>query len=409
MKRKLFTQIRNEWRDNIWMILELAIVTGAIWVILALCWETSRAKFIPKGYDTSDTFATEIKWVAQDSPEFDNTDHAKGTDYLNYRNALLQNLRNHPLVEAAGLGENALPYNMSAINTSLVLFDSHDTIHYGGNQRRMSPDLVRAFRLKSLTGKSEEQLMEMLRNGKILISDNIRYTEDGRNPFDLIGKRMVFPYDSAHVMEVGDVISHMRRNEFEFPFGGTILQGISEDQEWASELVIRVKEGRGDEFIETINTSLDLRKFGNVYLSDIRSFSDMRRTTQHEYVTALSSRLMLAFFLLVVIFLGLLGTFWFRMQQRVGEVAIRMVCGATRSEIFRRVISEGLILHLFGVVLISAVLWPFKSKLDAIDWVSVLVCELAAILLVALGVVVSLWWPARRIMKIEPAVAVKEE
>ena len=183
-----------------------------------------------------------------------------------------------------------------------------------------------------------------------------------------------------------------------------------EDSVWSEDMAIRVKPGKGPEFVETFKANPDLRRYGNVYLTDIRSFKDIREGAQHGYDTQLTSKLILIFFLLVVIFLGLLGTFWFRMQQRVGEVAIRMVCGATRREIFTRVISEGLILFLFGFLLISAALWPFYKKFNTpLNWDTILICQLVAGGLVAIGVVVSLLWPARRIMKIEPAVAVKEE
>ena len=33
MKRNLLTQIKNEWRDNLWLVIELAIVAVAIWAL----------------------------------------------------------------------------------------------------------------------------------------------------------------------------------------------------------------------------------------------------------------------------------------------------------------------------------------------------------------------------------------
>ena len=47
-------------------------------------------------------------------------------------------------------------------------------------------------------------------------------------------------------------------------------------------------------------------------------------------------------FLLLNIFLGLLGTFWFRTQQRRSEIALHKVHGASDMSIFTRLISEGL-------------------------------------------------------------------
>ena len=409
MKRKLFTQITNEWRDNIWMIIELAIVTGAIWILIVLCWGIAKGKFQPKGFDIDDVYAANIEFVTSDSPEFQPPVNSDQYDYYGARKALLTKIRNHPLVEKAGLSQNAFPYFLNYNGNELTIDGSDDSIHYYGNVRMMSPDLVHVFRLKSLTGKTSDQLEKILREGKILVSSNKDYSNKNRDPKDLIGKHVSTTYGESSYT-VGDLIVHIRRNEYEHIFGGTMVLPLIEDSVWCKDLAIRAKPGKGSEFMEAFRTDPDLRRYGNVYLTDMQSFSDIRHNKQRTYTTQLNAFIILILFLLVVVFLGLLGTFWFRMQQRKGEVAIRIVCGATRAQIFRRVISEGLILLLFGSMLISAVLWPFYKKLQTpLNWETILICELVAIALVALGVIVSLWWPARKIMNIEPASAIKEE
>ena len=49
-------------------------------------------------------------------------------------------------------------------------------------------------------------------------------------------------------------------------------------------------------------------------------------------------------FLLLNNFLGLLGTFWFRTQQRRSEIALHKAHGATDRAIFSRLLSEGILL-----------------------------------------------------------------
>ncbi|MBD5272179.1 MAG: ABC transporter permease, partial [Bacteroides sp.] len=87
MKRKLFTQITNEWRDNIWMIIELAIVTGAIWILIVLCWGIAKGKFQPKGFDIDDVYAANIEFVTSDSPEFQPPVNSDQYDYYGARKA----------------------------------------------------------------------------------------------------------------------------------------------------------------------------------------------------------------------------------------------------------------------------------------------------------------------------------
>ena len=117
-------------------------------------------------------------------------------------------------------------------------------------------------------------------------------------------------------------------------------------------------------------------------------------------------------FLIVTIFLGLLGSFWFRVQQRVSEIAIRKTFGATDKDLFRRIIGEGMILLIASFLLTSACVWPFVKKfmeLANVKWGTLVATEGIALGVLVIGIVLSLWYPAWRAMKIEPAIAVKEE
>ena len=117
-------------------------------------------------------------------------------------------------------------------------------------------------------------------------------------------------------------------------------------------------------------------------------------------------------FLIVTIFLGLLGSFWFRVQQRVSEIAVRKTFGASDKDLFRRIIGEGMILLIASFLLTSACVWPFVKKfmeLANVKWGTLVATEGIALGVLAIGIVLSLLYPAWRAMKIEPAIAVKEE
>lgn len=36
MNKKLFTQIKNEWRSNLWLVTELLLVSVVLWYIVEL-------------------------------------------------------------------------------------------------------------------------------------------------------------------------------------------------------------------------------------------------------------------------------------------------------------------------------------------------------------------------------------
>ena len=120
-------------------------------------------------------------------------------------------------------------------------------------------------------------------------------------------------------------------------------------------------------------------------------------------------------FLLINIFLGLLGTFWFRTQQRVQEVALRKVNGATSRSVFGRLITEGLILLAiatpiaFGLDCLLAHFELNSPYYDYLEWDRMIVCVLIVAALMALMIVAGICFPARKAMKIEPAIALKDE
>ena len=58
-----------------------------------------------------------------------------------------------------------------------------------------------------------------------------------------------------------------------------------------------------------------------------------------------------AFFLLLMVALGLLGVLWQNLLQRTREVGLRRAAGASRSAVHRQVLFEQVILTSFGVLL----------------------------------------------------------
>lgn len=409
MKRDLFRQMLKEWRDNVWLIIELAVVCVAIWILVAILYLYTQGLFRPRGFEPENVYSIELNQVPKESADY--IDMPDAEDYFSDFRELLRRLRENENVESVACHMGALPYNFNYYGQDVSVIGVADSITYYGNRRSASPDIVNVLGFRSLTGATQQQLADMLRRGEILLSSNEAYESQGRDPMALKGKRVMVGRDSTHVYRVGDIIENVRRNDYEMSWGGTIIMPISEDKEPWGGVALRVKPGRGDKFVEDFKNDPSLRKLRNVYLADVKSLMDIREGNQRNIDVDIRLYSVLIVFLLVTVFLGLLGTFWFRMQQRVGEIAIRKVCGARRSQIFRRILSEGMILLAVAVAVASACIWPFTDAelLSMVTWKEMLFMECAAVALIAAGIVLSLWWPARKAMNVEPAIAVKDE
>jgi putative ABC transport system permease protein len=121
-------------------------------------------------------------------------------------------------------------------------------------------------------------------------------------------------------------------------------------------------------------------------------------------------------FLMVNIFLELLGTFWFRTQQRKSEIALHKAHGATNRMMYNRLLSEG-----WGILLLVtpiAILIDFNlayAELNAIrngttlEVDRLLICSFLSFLLIGLMITIGVGIPARKAMKIHPAEALHNE
>ena len=56
MTKKLFTQIKNEWRSNTWLALELLVVSVVMWYIVDYIYTQVATAMEPKGFDLHNNF-----------------------------------------------------------------------------------------------------------------------------------------------------------------------------------------------------------------------------------------------------------------------------------------------------------------------------------------------------------------
>ena len=110
--------------------------------------------------------------------------------------------------------------------------------------------------------------------------------------------------------------------------------------------------------------------------------------------------------------IGIYGLIQYAVSTRTKEIAIRMAVGADTGDIFRMVIGEGLTLSVAGVALgLLGGVWVGQALRNLLFGVGALdpltfVAGSAFLLSVALA---ACYVPARRAMKIEPVVALRQD
>lgn len=81
MKRKLLRQTLNEWRANVWLIVEMIIVSAIVWYINDYLYVHVATRLEPTGFDTSHTYMAEFRYLPEGSRRY--TDYGEATTERN--------------------------------------------------------------------------------------------------------------------------------------------------------------------------------------------------------------------------------------------------------------------------------------------------------------------------------------
>ncbi len=413
MNKKLFTQIKNEWRGNTWLAIELLLVSVVMWYITDTLYCSTATYLEPRGFNTDHCYLISMGKLNEKSP--DCVAYQKGDEKRDVLE-LLNRLQRRPDIEAASLSNNSYPYNGSNSSTSMQL--QGDSVIVGGwfIRRMVTPDFVRVFRYEGVNGETPEQLAQMLEEDKILASENI-YDPYGRKLRDYQGKPFYWGGDTTETQILGAALKTVRYSDYQEARSCYSMVAKMTRADVNQELCVRVRPEHDNDFIARLKADSESQyRIGNIFISDIRSFKDIRRNFQQAQSNGIRNLVTGMAFLLVNIFLGLLGTFWFRTQQRKSEIALHKAHGATNGMVFTRLLSEGWLLLL--IITPIALIIDFNlahAELNSwrngttLEWDRLLFCAGISFLLIAMMIAIGIGIPARKAMKIDPAEALHNE
>lgn len=428
----LFKQMRRQWRPNLWLVLELVIISVVTWFITDLLRQAYAPLAEPTGYDISHVYSLKYGRGGQAAPGEE--EMSKGEEMRE----IVSRLRRYPGVEAVGISLGGIePYNGSMSSGGMVDLDA-DSLFYGSYDYakghdlyirwgNANPDFLKVFRITGPRGETPEELAALLGGGpdRMLLSSNFVNTVDSGHPvpdpYTLRGHK--FGYMAAECELVG-IINQPRRNDTqsgERTSVGIRILDENNDKHIGShaDLAIRIRPEADKDFAETMRAQFKKQfRVGKTYLKDIVPFSRLQSDNNRQvsgYIFRMGSMVL---FLLANVFLGLLGTFWYRTRTRVSEIALRKTLGATNSSVFRTLMAEGFTLLGIAVV-IAAIIVGVLVKLEianmqfygyeALDTHAVVVNAVASLLMLAAVIAIGIWIPARSAMKVDPAISLRSE
>ena len=419
MVKKLVKQIYNERGNNIGLLLELLIVSVVLWYVVDGLYCRYVTYIQPMGMSIEHCYSISLGELHPEA-----TGYVAYTDRKEERDAaiweLLDRVSHRPEVEAAAISSwNSVPYSLGYSSTTV----SYDTLSQGVRRLEASPEFFRVFRIQGGRGETPEQLMEQMENGQFLLSANAFDTYD-LDVTSLIGKDNFHLYaNPGRNDRLGGTFRPVRQHEYKelnSKASKSIFFKMEQSANYLDDMdciVVRVRADQDHDFIENLTTDAAKNlRVGNVYISDVQSIHDLKRVELQEKDQETMLFVFGMGFLLLNIFLGLLGTFWFRTQQRKSEIALHLVHGATRRDVFTRLLCEGFLLiaavtPLAMIIDLNLAYNQFNSFFDGsyLEIGRFLVCVGISALSIALMMFIGIWIPARKAMRIQPAVALHGE
>jgi putative ABC transport system permease protein len=336
-----------------------------------------------------------------------------------FNDQLVERIRSLPGVEAAALGSN-IPFDNNEWDSS---FHLTGTPPYPPGERpeaevnHVTPNYFRVMRMPLLRGRAFTADDRAGRPRAVIIDETLAQKYfPGKDP---IGQQIDDNQSDEKNPPPLTIVGVVPRTRNEAPGEDNVEQYRWPQMTFAADqvpnrgsmLLVRVKSGNPLALVPAIKRELQ-------GLDPDQAFADIS-TMESNIAKSLGSRHMMmsllaefAVIALVLASVGLYGVMALTVTQRTRELGIRLALGAQRTDVFRLVLSQGMLLVLAGLTigLLGAVgagrgLQSVLYGVGGFDLpaVSFALFALAAVALIAC------WLPARRATRVDPIEALRAE
>lgn len=413
MIKHLLTLIWNQRNGNVWIFLELLLVTAMLWVMADSLLVDTYTYRQPIGVDTQHTYLLSYG-LTDDATELGIEQNTQATQDLLQ---LLRNLRQCPEVEAVSLSNIAVPYTYSRGWSGLMPVEDTASASYAYRVRYVDLEYFRVFKVKDKEGRPLYD--QVLKNpGEIVLSetlDEIFFPEgSGRTQ-----REVKWGPKSTESMKVSAVSAPLKEMDFDtyqptyyyvWRTEQDFLDEVAENDIRFYDCLFRMKKDYSQQEMETfLQQESERLQVGNVYVSSVKPISEYRADMLKPRLDNQKKKIAMVGFMLVNIFFGIVGTFWLRTQSRRAEIGLRAALGASKRQLRRELFLEGLFLLALTLpfLLIFLVNMLYLDMPDmyrlAYTWWRFLITLSVSYLLMGGMIYLGIRIPANKITRMNPA------
>ncbi|OJU54725.1 MAG: hypothetical protein BGN96_12765 [Bacteroidales bacterium 45-6] len=413
MIKHILTIIWNEKRMNSWIVIELTLIFTILWFCSDYLLTMGKKYSEPRGFDISHTYNVKLDTLSSGKNQ-----QIKGMTKDEIFALILKRIKANPSVENVCVSVSATPYTGSFMSIGYKVDSVADKSIW---TKRVTPEFFDVFRIRLEKDKGFTQMKGTITNGVLLGKENEETFLD--IPIDKIDS-----ISNNNKYKILGFVNPVKRSEYN-DYSSIVYQlQKAEEMGDYKDVSIRVKPEAdnpdfAEKFVKEMREQLNISPY---FLVKITSLDKSRENYMGwmGFSNGLKSTFSVTSFLLINIFLGIIGTFWLRTQSRRGEIALRMALGSSKKKVRQTYILEAIVLlfiaSILGVILSVNILatgalnnigLPMVEgdSLKDLSLIQLLTDYLLTFGMLTVVTVLAVWYPSQKASRVHPAVVLREE
>jgi ABC-type antimicrobial peptide transport system, permease component len=335
-----------------------------------------------------------------------------------------------PEVESYGVASGwfSVPNSTNYRGNSISCDTAHHTTQIYGMCHEAGGDLMKAYKFKdAITGKTMEYNNKISTKQAVYISEQL--AKDIFGTTNVIGKSLHFEGDPT-TLKVAGVFKEVNTKTHTTPFAGlTLCDQTLKDCGYTNAVIcFRLKEGTDaikfeEKFKHHIAPRFEVGNFINLSLISMKHIKkDFMENDGINNQCRL--QIMMSGFFLICVFLGMVGTFWIRCNNRRGEIGVMKAIGYSTNRITTQFVTEAFVIvtiaFIVSIILMLNIAYmqdffkidPVHINYPYLSFHPIKMFAVVSAITYIIMIFISLlgtYIPVRRATKALPADALKEE